>query len=406
MANGINKKKGKTGGRIKRTVRAALRGANRWVAGMAAALLLFLPCALPARAQGVGGLSSLSAVLYEPESGRILYEKDAHTPRPMASTTKLMTALIALEHCPPDMEIEVTAQAVRVEGSALGLRAGDRITMVDLVTGLLLVSGNDAANVVAYTVAGSIPAFAELMNARAAEIGMEDSTFVTPSGLDEGGHSSSAYDMALLAAEALKNETIASICAMKTAVIRFGNPPRDVTVSNHNKLLRLYPDAIGMKTGFTKKSGRCLVSAARRDGATLIAVTLNGGDYWNDHMALYNYGFTQVESVSLTPPELPALPVAGGQTGQVVLSTQTPPAKTLLAGEKEKLTVKIELPRFLLAPVETGEEVGRVRYLAGERELCSMPVYTASSVAERTVAGYWERLWDYWLEMLWGLLQM
>lgn len=370
--------------------RKILKHIRRWLAGATAALFC-LACTPAAQAEGVGGLSSLSAVLYEPESGRVLYEKDAHTPRPMASTTKLMTALIAMESCPPDLEIEVTAEAVRVEGSALGLRAGDRITMVDLVTGLLLASGNDAANVIAYTVAGSIPAFAERMNERAAEIGMEDSVFVTPSGLDEGGHSSSAYDMALLAAEVLKNETLASICGMKTAVIEFGNPPREVTVSNHNKLLRLYPYAIGMKTGFTKKSGRCLVSAARKDGATLIAVTLNGGDYWNDHMALYNYGFTQVEAVPLAPPALPDLPVAGGQTGAVALSTPAPPVKTLLAGERDTLRTQIELPKFLFAPVTAGEEVGRVRYFAGERELCALPITTAETTAARPVAGYGER---------------
>ncbi len=373
---------------------------KQWIAGLAAVLLLCLSSGLTARAEGVGGLSSLSAVLYEPESGRMLYEKDAHTPRPMASTTKLMTALVALEHCSPEKEIVVTAEAVRVEGSALGLRAGDRITMLDLLTGLLLESGNDAANVAAYTVAGGIPAFAAMMNARAAAIGMKDTTFVTPSGLDEGEHSSSAYDMALLGAEVLKNETLAAICAKKTAVVRFGNPPRDITVSNHNRLLRLYPYTIGMKTGFTKKSGRCLVSAAEKDGVTLVAVTLNGGDYWNDHMALYNYGFTQVESVPLTPPELPSLPVAGGTAGEAALTTETPPAKTLLVSEKEKVTAVVELPRFLLAPVTEGETVGRVRYLAGERELCTLPVTVSASVEARPVAGYWQRF----SELLWALL--
>ena len=376
------------------------------LAGTAGAMLCGLSFILPAQAEGVGGLSSLSAVLYEPESGQVLYEKDAHTPRPMASTTKLMTALLAVENCPPETEITVTAEAVRVEGSALGLRAGDRITMEDLVTGLLLESGNDAANVIAYTVAGGIPAFAELMNARAAEIGMEDTTFVTPSGLDEGDHSSSAYDMALLAAEVLENETLAAVCATKTAVIRFGNPPREVTVSNHNKLLHLYPYAVGMKTGFTKKSGRCLVSAARKDGATLIAVTLNGGDYWNDHIALYNYGFTQVESVALTAPELPALAIAGGQADSVALQTPAPSAKTLLAGEKERLRTAIELPRFLIAPVTPGQEVGCVRYFAGDRELCCLPITAAASVGERPVAGYWKRLWNYWRELLLGFLRL
>ncbi|MCI8554242.1 MAG: D-alanyl-D-alanine carboxypeptidase, partial [Clostridiales bacterium] len=204
------------------------------------------------------GVSASSAILYEPELGRVLYEKDIHTPRPMASTTKIMTALLGLERCAPETEITVPDAAVRVEGTALGLRGGDKITMRDLITGLLLVSGNDAANTVAYAVSGGIPAFAEEMNRRAAEIGMKDTTFVTPSGLDEGEHSSSAYDMALLAAEAMKNELFADICARQSAVVSFGNPMREISIRNHNRLLSLYDGAVGIKTGFTKKSGRCL----------------------------------------------------------------------------------------------------------------------------------------------------
>ena len=162
---------------------------KRILGGLLTGCLLLVCFPGAAAAEGVGTLSSLSAVLLEPTSGRVLYEKDAHTPRPMASTTKLMTALLAVENVDPDAEVVVEPAAVRVEGSALGLRGGDHITMRDLVTGLLLVSGNDAANAVAYAMAGDIPSFAAKMNARAAEIGMKDTTFVTPSGLDEGEHS-------------------------------------------------------------------------------------------------------------------------------------------------------------------------------------------------------------------------
>jgi len=343
------------------------------------------------RALGAGSVSSVSAVLYEPESGRILFEKDAHTPRPMASTTKIMTALLAVEMVPLDKVVTVKDEAVRVEGSALGLRGGDQITMLDLVTGLLLESGNDAANVIAYTVAGSIPAFAELMNRRAKEIGMKNTVFVTPSGLDEGEHSSSAYDMALLAAEALKNETVAKICATKSTLIEFGNPPKKIRVTNHNKLLSLYPYAKGMKTGFTQKSGRCLVSAAEKDGVTLIAVTLKAGDDWNDHIAMYDYGFSITESVQLPHQELPDLDVAGGNLGKVKLSMDAPPAKVLLKEEMGLLRVEMNLPKFLVAPVETGEVVGCVRYLVGDRELCRVEIKTAGSVGARPVAGFFKK---------------
>ena len=148
----------------------------------AAACLGLLFAAAPAKAEGQKpeSLSSLSAVLYEPESGRVLYEKDAHTPRPMASTTKLMTALLAMENAAPDQNVVVTREAILVEGSALGLREGDNISMLDLVTGLLLESGNDAANTIALTVSGSLPAFAEKMNQKAKELGMKDSVFIPP----------------------------------------------------------------------------------------------------------------------------------------------------------------------------------------------------------------------------------
>lgn len=356
-------------------------------------ILLLTNISFLAQAKGIESISALSAVIYEPQTGRTVYEKDAHTSRAMASTTKIMTALIAVENCPLDQVITVTPEAVRVEGSALGLHGGDQITMLDLVTGLLLESGNDAANVVAVTVAGSLPAFAELMNKRAAKIGMKDTVFVTPSGLDEGGHSSSAYDMALLAAEALKNETIAAICATKSTVIRFGNPPRQVTVSNHNRLLDLYPYAVGMKTGFTKKSGRCLVSAAKKDGCLLIAVTLNGGDDWNDHIALYDYGFSKVESVSLPIPELPKIEISGGYESELQLTMESPPNVTLLKGETDKIRVKTQAPGFILAPVTEGETVGKIEYFLDDKIIYSAPLTIPQSLNAKPVACGWQKYW-------------
>lgn len=332
-------------------------------------------------AEGPGSLSSLSTVLYEPQSGRALFEKDAHTPRPIASTTKIMTALLAVERCPEDKIVTVSSEAVRVEGSALGLRGGDKISMIDLVTGLLLESGNDAANVIAYEISGGIPAFAKLMNSRAKEIGMNNTVFVTPSGLDKGEHSSTAWDMALLAAEALKNDIIAKICQKESAVIRFGNPPRDIKISNHNRLLKLYPYAIGMKTGYTKKSGRCLVSAAEKDGVCLIAVTLKAGDDWNDHIALYDYGFSVTKAVVLPVPELPLVEVSGGRASYVTPLVQKPPVRVLTKNEEQTLRIEVSLRRFVLAPVRAGELLGCVRYLTGSREILKLDI-----VADRGVS--------------------
>ncbi len=364
------------------------------------AFLVLLSTGMGTKAAGIGSLSSQSAVLYEPESGRILYEKDAHTPRPMASTTKIMTALLAIERCPADKILTVSGEAVRVEGSALGLRGGDQIMMLDLVTGLLLESGNDAANVIAYAISGGIPEFANLMNERAATIGMKNTTFVTPSGLDQGDHSSSAYDMALLAAEALKNDTIAKICDTESALIEFGNPPKKIRVTNHNRLLKLYPYAIGMKTGFTKKSGRCLVSAAEKDGVKLIAVTLKAGDDWNDHIAIYEHGFSITESFSLPEIALPKTPVSGGTAHQVNLIADVPPVVTLIRDETNKLRSELFLPKFLIAPVIAGEVVGEVKYFAGERELCTLSIKAADNINARPVAGFWTRMHRYFANLL------
>ena len=346
-------------------------------------------------------LSSTSAVVMEADSGEVLYAKDAHTARPMASTTKLMTALLAVEQLPLDTEITVTSEAVAVEGSALGLQAGDTISLSDLLTGLLLESGNDAANVTAQAVAGDLPAFASLMNAKAATLGMHDSGFVTPSGLDAEGHAASAHDMALLGCAVLKNPFLREICATKSTKIFFGNPKREVWVSNHNRLLKLSEDCIGLKTGFTKKSGRCLVSAAQKDGVTIVAATLNGGDYWNDHLKLYTYAFSQLERVQLSAPTLQPLAVAGGETACVELTTAQPGAVTLKKSDSDTAHLTVQLPSFVWAPIEEGDTVGTVTYYYGTDKTEVLPITATRSIAARPRASLHSRFFKNLKEIVW-----
>ncbi len=371
-------------------IRSITRAVTVAVVGLV--LLLPLPVKATTKPQTV---SSRSAVLYEPQSGRFLYEKDADTRRPMASTTKLMTALLAAETLPLDGVVTVPSQAVLVEGSSMGLRGGDRLTVRDLVTGLLLTSGNDAANTVALLCCGSLPAFAARMNERAVELGMTNSLFVTPSGLDEGGHGSTARDMALLGAAALENEELARICALKSAVITINDTPH--TVTNHNRLLSLYSYTVGMKTGYTVKSGKCLVSAAKKDGVTLIAVTLNGGDYWNDHIALYEYGFSKVTARVPEEPALPLLPVAGGVDPAVSLAAPAPSAVMLLKGEQ--VSCRVRLPAFVWAPVKAGQPIGTIQYVVGERVVLEQPVTAAQTVAAQPPKSYIEK-WRQWVVTL------
>ena len=359
-------------------------------------LVLLLP-SVSVSAQAPSSVSSASAVLYEPSSGRFLYEKDADTPRPMASTTKLMTALVAARRLPLDRVVTVPTQAVMVEGSSMGLRGDDRLTVEHLLTGLLLSSGNDAANALALLSCGSLSAFAEQMNQTATALGMRRSLFVTPSGLDEGGHSSTARDMALLGATVLQEPSIARICAQKTATVTIND--RLVTLSNHNRLLRLYPDAIGLKTGYTVKSGKCLVSAAQRDGVTLVAVTFNGGDYWNDHIALYEYGFSITESVPLRVPTLEPLSVIGGVQASVALSATEPPSVVLLQEEKTAVKQRIEVPSFVWAPIQEGDTVGQIVYTVGDRVVGRTAITATVAVSERAAWTFWDK-WEQALALL------
>ena len=237
------------------------------------------------------------AVLMDAESGRVLYGHNAHKPRLIASTTKLMTALVAVERAVDlDETVTVKGEWLGSEGSSIYLRAGEEITLRGLLYGLLLQSGNDAAMVIACHTAGSVEEFVELMNRRAAELGMKDSSFANPSGLDHENHYSTPYDMALLARACLDNSTGVELCATKSITVGTR------TFVNHNKLLWRCEGCVGMKTGFTEKAGRTLVSAAVRDGQTLICVTLNDGDDWNDHRKLLDYGFRTYPCLLYTSP--------------------------------------------------------------------------------------------------------
>lgn len=303
------------------------------------------------------------AILMDADSGRVLYAQNIHEPRLIASITKLMTALVAAEQTADlDELFTVPPECVGIEGSSMYLQANETVTMRALLYGLLLQSGNDAAAAIACRVAGSIDAFALQMNQRAQELGMSRSHFTNPSGLNHEEHYSTAYDMALLACACLENPVVAEICAARSAVV--GNR----TFVNHNRLLYRYEGCIGMKTGYTERAGRTLVSAARRNGQTLICVTLNDRDDWRDHEALLDYGFETWPSrvlcaqgeafgaVRVTGSLLPALPVLAAETVLFPL------------GEPETLELTVELAHELHAPVPQGMAVGwAVWSLNGER---------------------------------------
>lgn len=318
--------------------------------------------------------SAASAVLVEQESGRVLYAQAADEERLIASTTKIMTALVALEHGDLRAEYTVTAEDM-AEGSSMYLKPGDTLRLEELLYGLMLASGNDAALAVAHCVSGKLTDFVALMNDTAQRLGMTHSHFMNPNGLDAQGHYASARDMATLTRHALENEDFRRI--VSTASITIGQR----YLQNHNKLLKRCEGCIGVKTGFTKAAGRTLVSAAQREGMTLVCVTLNDGDDWNDHMALFDYGFGAYRMVTAVRGgrQLLAVPVRGGTARQVMLA----PAEDLrypVTGE-EQLTVVARAPAWVAAPVVPGQEIGRVcAYLDGE-EVAQVPLVAAGHAA-------------------------
>lgn len=365
-------------------------------------LSLCLVGALCPVAQAAGPeVSAQSAVVLTADTGTVLFEKDGHTPRPVASTTKIMTALLALEAAQErgDPLVDITQEMVAVEGSSMGLQAGDSISLTGLAAGMLLASGNDAANAAALYLDGSLESFAARMNQRAAALGMEDTHFVTPSGLDgedaQGlGHLSTAYDMALLARAALEDQAFRQLCSSPSLAVEFAEPVKRVTYTNHNKLLTQYQGCVGVKTGFTKEAGRCLVSAAERDGALLIAVTLNAPNDWEDHTALLDYGFSQVEPYQLAGGDVRlTVPVVGSPVEVMSLRGSNGGEVTLPLGQGAQVERVVRVPKFLYAPVEAGEQVGEICWYLEGQLLGSAPLTAAGAAPlQEKAPSLWERL--------------
>lgn len=245
-------------------------------------VLCLIFCITPAVAEALE-VSATAAVLMDADMGQVLYEKNGDRQMLIASTTKIMTALVVLEHAAPDDVITVTPDHM-AEGSSMYLRAGETLRVEELLYGLLLCSGNDAALALTECAGGLTP-FVALMNEKAAALGMAHTSFANPNGLDADGHYSTARDMAVLAAAAVENPTFRRICSSRSVTIG------QRTMENHNRLLRQVEGCVGLKTGYTQAAGRTLVSCTERDGCRLVAVTLQDGNDWADHAALYDYGF-------------------------------------------------------------------------------------------------------------------
>lgn len=347
------------------------------------AVLLVLVCFSSVKVSAFDNASAKSAILIEASTGKILYAKNEHERRPMASTTKIMTALITLESQDLDEKFRVNNNAIKVEGSTMGLQENDIVTKRTLVYGMLLPSGNDAANAGAVSVAGSIKNFVKMMNERAKMLGLKDTSFETPSGLDGKNHYSTAYDMAMLGRAAISNPDFLKVCSTKVAKLEYGNPPYTRYITGHNRLLKEYKGAIGIKTGFTKKAGRCLVSAATRKGVTLIAVTLYDHSDWSDHKAMLDYGFKQVKTRKFTPDVSDIkIHVVGSKTKEMNVIPGDYPRVCLGIDDKKKLVRKVYTKDFLYAPVKSGDVIGYARYYLDGISVAEIPLLASNDAYE------------------------
>ena len=356
---------------------------KRLFAGMAADLLaavLVFP---------VSAISADSYVLMDAQSGRVIVQKNADKRSLIASTTKIMTALVVCEQCNVLDRVRIPREAVGIEGSSMYLQAGEVLTVQELLYGLMLHSGNDAATALAIYCSGTVEGFAQLMNDKARGLGLKNTHFSNPHGLDAPDHYSCATDLATLAAFAMENPIFAKTVSTKN--VNIGSR----TLRNHNKLLWLVEGANGVKTGYTKAAGRILVSSAERQGRRLVCVTISDPDDWNDHKALLEKGFSDYSLISVTEEGqvIGTVEVAGGQKNAVQLIAADSFYYAVAAGER--ITVKLPPAEFVYAPVVKGANAGYANVLLDGKCIGKIELLYGQTVemkAEEKIPFY-KRLW-------------
>ena len=322
--------------------------------------------------------SARSATLYQPETKTFLYTKNADRRMPMASTTKIMTAIVAIETTSLDEIVEIGPESVGIEGSSAYLKVGEALTMEELLYALLLQSANDAAVAIAYHVGKDIESFADLMNKKADELGLTNTHFTNPHGLDDPDHYTSARDLAILTANALNNSDFRTICS--TYKKCFIKDDRRRTYINHNKLLQSYEGCIGVKTGYTKISGRCLVSAAERDGLTFISVTLDDSADWADHKQMLNYGFQKLKRVDLCTVDeyCYEIPIINGAKSHLRVANQN--ASYVIVENAGVIKEHIKLAKYATAPINAGDIYGEIIYTVDNEEIARVNLVASESV--------------------------
>ncbi len=334
--------------------------------------------------------SSSSAVVMEASTGRVLFESNADERLPMASTTKIMTALVAIENGDLDEVVEVDPRAIGVEGSSIYLQEGEKLTLRELLFGLMLRSGNDAAEAIAYHIGGSIEGFVDMMNKKAKSIGADNTNFENPHGLPSDNHYTTAYNLALISANAMMNPDFKEICQTKYISIS-GPEGTSRSLKNKNKLLWEYEGGNGIKTGYTKAAGKCLVSSAEQDGMQIVCVVLNSSSMWEQCTTLMDEGFDDFDYVPVLSEGEPlgTIPIEGSVRQSIDVFMDTDVLLPLTDEEKDQIFVTIELEPVLVAPVTKGKIIGSLKVAIGDVTVMQSDIILKENIQEKT--------WGDWL---------
>lgn len=326
-------------------------------------------------------VSAKSAVLINADTNEVIFEKNPHEKMGMASTTKIMTAICAVENGNLKDVVKISANAAGVEGSSMYLTEGEEFYLEDMLYGLMLNSGNDSAVAIAEYISGSVDAFVELMNSKAKELKAYNTSFKNPNGLDAEGHYTTAYDLAIISAYAMKNPTISEIVETKTKIVTTLKGEKKY-LTNHNKLLKMYKGVRGIKTGYTKKSGRCLSGFAENESIKVIAVTLNASDDWNDHIKMYNYGLENFTSLDVLDKnrKIDEIKITNSKTKSLLVFPSENFRKTVAVNELENYRIVYDYAAEISAPVIRNQLLGKVNIYYRDELLKSVKILSDRNI--------------------------
>lgn len=349
-----------------------------------------------AYADGAPDISSRGAVVIEQTSGKVLWGKNAHERLPMASTTKIMTALVAIENSSLDEIVTVPSEAYGTEGSSMYLALGEKVSMKDLLYGLMLSSGNDAAVAIAVHVGKSVEGFVNMMNERARGLGLVNTHFVTPNGLHDDEHYTTAYELALVAREAMNNETFREIVSTVYYSTETGNSVR--YLKNKNKLLWQYEGATGIKTGYTKAAGKCLVFSADKGGMETVGVVLNSGNIFVDSANMLNHAHEnyQMQTFASRGDVLARVRVSGSGKKLLALTVNEDIILPVCSYQDSRYETRVLLDTGVSAPIYTGDVLGYVELYDGTMLICRAELTAAEDAPKYELADYLDILFNIW----------